>query len=144
MNRETSDDSGRMSSFPSSNWARAFQTAINENAGYARAAAAWEGDILFEVLENAETAHGAGIYLDLFHGQCREARYVPDATAVSAEFNFRATAENWRRLMRRELDPIKAFLNGTIKMSGNPSKIMRYVNAAKELLETAASLPADL
>jgi putative sterol carrier protein len=45
--------------------------------------------------------------------------------------------------MRRELDPVKAFLGGTIKMSGNPAKIMRFIGAAKELIDTAAGIPSD-
>lgn len=129
--------------FPSAEWASAFQKAINENPAYAQAAAAWEGDILFEVLADALAAKGPGIYLDLAHGTCKEARFVTDSATVNPEFVFRSTRENWGRIMRRELDPVKAFLGGTIKMSGNPAKIMRFVGAAKELIETAAGVPAD-
>jgi putative sterol carrier protein len=132
-----------MSEFPSVEWAALFQKAINENEAYAQAAAAWEGDIVFELLSDAQAAKGPGIYLDLAHGKCREARYLVDASTASPEFVFRATRENWQRLLRRELDPVKAFLGGTIKMSGNPAKIMRFVAAAKELIDTAAGVPRD-
>lgn len=98
---------------------------------------------MFEILPDAHATHGPGIYLDLYHGQCREARFVADPTVVEPEFALRATRENWQRLMRHELEPIKAFLNGTIKLSGNPAKLMRFVNAAKELLETAAGVPTE-
>lgn len=130
-----------MAAFPSSGWAADFRQAINQNEAYARAAAAWEGDILFEILADAQTPHGPGIYLDLSHGVCKDARFVEDPTSVSPEFVFRATRENWERLLRKELDPVKAFLGGTIKMSGNPAKIMRFVGAAKELLDTAGNVP---
>lgn len=132
-----------MPAFPSVEWATLFQKAINENPAYAQAAAAWEGDILLEVLPEAQAAKGPGIYLDLSHGQCKEARFVTDSATVNPEFVFRATRENWQRVMRRELDPVKAFLGGTIKMSGNPAKIMRFVGAAKELIDTAAGIPPD-
>ncbi len=130
-----------MAKFPSAEWATEFRQALNDNPAYAQAAAAWEGDILFEILTDSQAAHGPGIYLDLSHGTCREARFVEDPAVVSPEFVFRATRENWDRLLRRELDPVKAFLGGTIKMSGNPAKIMRFVGAAKELLETAGTVP---
>jgi putative sterol carrier protein len=133
-----------MASFPSPEWAALFKTAINENAAYAQAAAAWEGDLMLEVLPDAQATKGPGIYLDLAHGQCREARFVADPTTVSPEFVFRATRENWQKVMRKELDPVKAFLGGTIKMSGNPAKIMRFIGAAKELLDTAAAVPTDV
>jgi putative sterol carrier protein len=129
--------------FPSAEWAAAFRTALNENTAYAETAAKWEGDILFEVVEDAAAEKGPGIYLDLFHGTCREARFVTDSGSVNPEFILQATRDNWRRLMRHELDPVKAFLGGTIRMSGNPAKIMRFIGAARELLDTAASIPAD-
>ena len=132
-----------MVAFPSPEWAVLFQKALNDNPAYAQAAAAWEGDLMFEVLADAQATKGPGIYLDLSHGQCKEARFVADPTTVSPEFVFRATRENWQRIMRKELDPVKAFLGGTIKMSGNPAKIMRFIGAAKELLDTAAGVPTD-
>jgi putative sterol carrier protein len=132
-----------MAAFPSPEWAAFFQKAINENTAYAEAASAWEGDLMFEVLPDAQATKGPGVYLDLSHGKCREARYVADPTSVNPEFVFRATKENWQRIMRKELDPVKAFLGGTIKMSGNPAKIMRFIGAAKELLDTAASVATD-
>jgi putative sterol carrier protein len=132
-----------MAAFPSPEWAALFHQAINDNPAYAQAAAAWEGDLMFEVLPNSQTTTGPGIYLDLSHGKSKETRFVEDPNSVSPEFVFRATRENWQRVMRRELDPVKAFLGGTIKMSGNPAKIMRFIAAAKELLETAATVPTD-
>jgi putative sterol carrier protein len=98
---------------------------------------------MFEVLPDAQATKGPGIYLDLFHGECRDARFVADPAGVSPEFVLRATRSNWERLMRRELDPVKAFLGGTIKMSGNPAKLLRFISAAKELLDTAAGIPTD-
>lgn len=132
-----------MPAFPSTEWAALFQKALNDNPAYAQAAAAWEGDILFEVLPDPQTSGGPGIYLDLAHGTCREARFVSDPSTVNPEFVFRATRENWQKILRRDLDPMKAFLGGTIRMSGNPAKIMRFVGAAKELIETAAGVPTS-
>jgi putative sterol carrier protein len=132
-----------MPSFPSPEWADLLQQALNANEAYARAAAAWEGDFLLEVLADSHAEKGPGIYLDLYHGTCRTARYVADPATVTPEFVFRATRENWQRVMRHELDPVKALLGGAIKMSGNPAKIMRFVGAAKELIETAAGVPSD-
>ena len=132
-----------MPTFPSPEWAALFQIALNENPAYAQAAAAWEGDFMLEMLADAPAAKSPGIYLDLSHGSCKEARFVADSSTVSPEFVFRASRENWQRILRRELDPVKAFLGGTIKMSGNPAKIMRFVGAAKELIDTAAGVPRD-
>lgn len=130
--------------FPSSEWAAAFRTAINANSEYAESAGAWEGDILLLVRPDAEAPHGAGVLLDLFHGTCRKATFVADAAEVRSEFVYEGGRDAWRRLIRRELDPVKALLDGTFRLRGNLAKAMRFTRAAKALVETAAALPASV
>ncbi len=132
-----------MPAFPSEEWAGLFQKAINENEAYAVAAAAWEGDLVLEVLADGSATSGPGIYLDLAHGKCLSARYVAEASAANSEFSFRGTRENWQRLLRGGVDPVKAYLEGTIKLRGNPMKALRFTRAAKELIETAATIPTE-
>jgi putative sterol carrier protein len=129
--------------FPSSEWAESFRTALNQNPAYQEAAQAWEGDILFLVRPPDPNAPAPGIHLALAHGQCSAATYHPDARGVASEFVYEGSAENWARLMRKEVDPVKAILDGTFKIRGNLAKAMRFTRAAKELVETAASVPAD-
>ncbi|HTS32663.1 MAG TPA: SCP2 sterol-binding domain-containing protein [Thermoplasmata archaeon] len=129
--------------FPSSEWAESFRTALNQNPAYQEAAQAWEGDILFLVRPSDPNAPAPGIHLALAHGQCSAATYHSDARGVASEFVYEGTAENWARLMRKEVDPVKAILDGTFKIRGNLAKAMRFTRAAKELVETAASVPAD-
>jgi putative sterol carrier protein len=129
--------------FPSSEWAEAFRHALNENAAYQEAARAWEGDILFLVRPADASAPAPGIHLELSHGTCSSATFHPDARAVSSEFVYEGTRENWSRLLQKEIDPVKAILDGTFKIRGNLAKAMRFTRAAKELVETAASVPAD-
>ena len=130
--------------FPSEEWAEAFRAAVNANAAYKEAALAWEGDIVFLERPPDAASPAPGIHLELAHGECRGATFYPDARALSAEFVYEGSRENWGRLLRRELDPVKAILDGTFKIRGNLAKAMRFTRAAKELVETAASGPADV
>jgi putative sterol carrier protein len=130
--------------FPSSEWADAFRRALNENAAYREAAQAWEGDIVFLVRSPEAGRPSPGIHLLLAHGECSAAAYHPDAQAVPSEFVYEGSPENWSRLLNREIDPVKSILNGTFKIRGNPAKLMRFTRAAKELVETAASIPASI
>ena len=126
--------------FPSAEWAAAYQKAINENAAYREAAAAWVGDILLLVrLPNANVAW-PGVHLDLANGSCQSATYHADARHVASEFVYEGTPENWQRLMRHEVDPVKAILDGTFRVKGNLAKLMRFTRAAKELVETASNV----
>jgi putative sterol carrier protein len=130
--------------FPSSAWADAFRTRLNQNAAYQEAAKAWEGDILFLVRPGGSDPAVPGVHLELAQGQCSAATYYPDARTLASEFVYEGTPENWARLLRKEIDPVRAILNGTFKIRGNPAKLMRFTRAAKELVETAASIPEGL
>jgi putative sterol carrier protein len=127
--------------FPSAEWAAAYQKALNENAAYRDAAKAWVGDILLLVRPSDASAAAPGIHLQLADGGCQNATFHADARAVAAEFVYEGTPENWQRLMRHELDPVKAILDGTFRVKGNLAKLMRFTRAAKELVETASNVP---
>lgn len=132
-----------MPKFPSVAWAEAFQKALASNAAYREAAQAWEGDLFLRVVPDPESPNGCGVYLDLFHGECRSARFVDDASGVTSEFVYEGPRANWARLLRHEVDPVKAILDGTFKVRGNLAKALRFTRAAKELVETAAKIPSD-
>jgi len=129
--------------FPSAEWALAYQKALNANGAYREAAQAWVGDILLLVRPSDEGTPAPGVLLVLAHGECSAATYFPDARAVASEFVYEGSRANWDRLMRKELDPVKAILDGTFRIRGNLAKAMRFTRAAKELVETAADLPGD-
>lgn len=127
--------------FPSAPWADALRVALNENADYREAAAAWEGDLTLRVLPAVAGDPAPGVVLDLFHGACRAARFEPDSRRVDSEFVFEGTFENWRRLIAGTVDPIAGLMDGTFKLRGNVAKAMRFTRAAKELVATAAAIP---
>jgi len=129
--------------FPSAEWAAAFRAALEQNEEYRQAAAAWVGDILLRVAPAAPEAPAPGIHLVLAHGACSVAEFHADARAVASEFVYEGTAENWQRLLRGELDPVQAILGRAFRIRGNLLKASRFTRAAKALVETAASVPAD-
>ncbi|MGP8077676.1 MAG: SCP2 sterol-binding domain-containing protein [Thermoplasmata archaeon] len=130
--------------FPSDEWAEAFRVALNSSAEYREAAAAWEGEILLRVLPPGTDAPAPGIHLALAHGECTRASYHADARSVASEFVYEGSSENWRRLLRGEIDPVKSILDGTFRMRGNLLKASRFTRAAKALVETAAAVPAEV
>jgi len=127
--------------FPSAEWAAAYREALNGNAAYRAAAQKWVGDILLLVRTGGADAPAPGVLLDLADGGCRAATFYPDARAIASEFVYEGTPENWARLMRHEVDPVQAILDGTFKVKGNLAKLLRFTRAAKELVETASNVP---
>jgi putative sterol carrier protein len=132
---------GEPMKFPSEEWAAEFKTAINANEAYRAAAQAWEGDILFLVRMADPNAPAPGVHLALSHGTCTAATFHADARQVSSEFIYEGTPENWAKLLKGDVDPVKAILDGTFKIRGNLAKAMRFTKAAKELVETASKVP---
>ncbi|MCI4327172.1 MAG: SCP2 sterol-binding domain-containing protein [Thermoplasmata archaeon] len=132
-----------MARFPSAAWAAEFRTAVNANAEYAEAAKAWEGDVVLRVVPPEASGIPPGIHLDLFHGECRAAEFLPEAAYPSSEFVFDATLGTWREILERRLDPVKAVLAGRVKVRGNLAKAMRFTKATGLLIETGATIPSE-
>jgi putative sterol carrier protein len=123
--------------FPSQAWTDAFRLAINSSDAYASSAKSWEGDFVFAIEE------GGGMYLDLWHGECRSAEYLPDPSTKKPEFKLTANREKWRQVITGTLDPIQAMVTRQIKLDGNLVKIMKNVKAAQELVRCATQIDTD-
>jgi putative sterol carrier protein len=120
--------------FPSSEWTEQFEQAINSSAAYANAAKKWEGDVMLVIKD------GPGIYLDLWHGKCRQAEMVEDPSAKDAEFKLTADMDKWKDVLAGKLDPVKGLMTRKIKLDGNLVKIMQNVKAAQELVNSATTV----
>jgi putative sterol carrier protein len=130
-----------MVKFLSDEWIQVFKDELNRNVNYEKAAKDWEGDFLFVILPDDELENEVKYYVDLWHGKCREAHRVEGHK--NAAFTFSGSYSNWKKVIKNELDPIKGFIRGLFKIKGDSIKILRYVNAAKELINTASRIPTE-
>jgi putative sterol carrier protein len=128
-------------SFASAAWVEALQHAINHYAPYQESARSWEGDFHFVIEPDGPgTTDTVVVYLDLWHGNCRAAR-LAGADDAPPEFVIRGPQRNWVRVLRRELDPIKALMTGALKLKGNFAKVLKNVRAAQDLVVAASTVP---
>lgn len=131
--------------FPSAAWASAYCDAINANALYKKTAASWDQGSIALVCR-AEPALGIekpqAIVLDLHHGACRGVVYTDDPAALAATpFVIEASYAQWRAVIGGELDPIKAMLQGQLRLSkGHLPTIIRDVEGSKQLVLSARDL----
>ena len=133
-----------MAKFPSDEWVKEYMDKLNSNADYQDAGSKWEGAITFVILKDDTFKDDAYIYLDLYHGKCREARFSNSITDLpKSEFKYIGSYGNWRRLIDGEIDPIKGILTGKFKLEGAMMKIMRYTRAAKEMVNTASRVQSE-
>jgi putative sterol carrier protein len=130
--------------FPSEEWTREYVVKLNSNPKYEDAARNWEGAITFVVEPDDSFPQNAFIYLDLYHGKCRDAKFAfAEADVPVAEYKYSGPYNNWRRLINKEIDPIQGLLTGKFRLQGSMMKIMRFTKAAKEMVSTASLVQAE-
>lgn len=126
--------------FPSAEWVAQLQKAINSSPAYASSAKTWEGDFYFIIEPGGGITEPIKIYLDLWHGQCREAYLVQGEDTKKPEFIIAGPLEVYRQIFAKKLDPIQALMGRKLKLQGNLGKVMRAVKATLDLVNCAASV----
>lgn len=128
--------------FPSNEWIDAYKEALNGELGkdFQEASKEWEGDFLFVINPDEKFDDTIHLYLDLSHGECKEAKMITDASSVpEAEFQYIGKYSNWKKLLKGEIDPIRGLLMRKFKLVGNKAKLMRSP-VAKQLVATARKI----
>lgn len=122
--------------FPSDEWIAALMEVVNRSDAYARAAEKWEGDLNFIVEPGPGLPKPACLYMDLWHGSCRNAGQFP-VGQKNAEFEISAPLATWRQVLDGKLDPIMGLTTRRLKLKGNLMKILKTPKAAIELVNCA-------
>ena len=130
-----------MLSFPSKEWIALFKEKLNHNPAYKEAAKDWEGDFLLVVEPDDGLKHEVVFYLDLWHGECREARLAKPKE--QAAFVFKGPYSNWKRVIRGELDPLRGLIRGLFTIDGDSKVILDQAKSAQELVYTAKTIPTE-
>jgi putative sterol carrier protein len=131
--------------FPTEAWFQALVSLINASDEYREAAADWEGDIAFLVEAEPDRGLAADVWglLDLWHGACRGGGVIDAERGRDAAYVLRAPYSRWREVVTGELDPIKAMMQGKLKVQGDLPTIVRQVRAANELVELTQQIPTE-
>jgi putative sterol carrier protein len=133
-----------MAKFPSDEWLKAYMEKLNSNAVYEDAGKNWEGAMTFVVQKDASFDKDAYMYLDLYHGKCRDAKFsFAESELPVPEYKYSGPYANWRKLINKEIDPIQGLLTGKFKLQGSMMKVMRFTKAAKEMVNTTAMVQTE-
>ena len=132
-----------MHEFGSHDWLTAFKEAINSSPAYAYAARTWEGDFYFIVDPGGAVEEEIVMYVDLWHGRCRDAYPVAHRSDKTPAFVINAPESAWRKVIDKKLDPIQGLMTRQLKLKGDMVKIMKAVKAAKELVECTTKVPTE-
>ena len=127
--------------FPSDEWIKKFKEELNKSKSYEEVAKTWEGDFLFVVTPDEELKAEVIFYVDLWHGKCRDA-YIVDSDKTAA-FIFKGPYSNWKKVINKELDPIRGLIRGMFELEGDSKIILDQTRAAQELVNTASTIPVE-
>lgn len=123
-------------------WAEAYKQELNRSDVYRQAGKGWKWTV--GLITEAEPDKGVpddiGLYLDLFEGEARDVRVVPASEARECDFVITAPYSRWKEVMKKELDPTKAMLQGKLKLKGDLPTIVRYTKASQEMTECTGRL----
>ena len=132
--------------FPSAEWTQALKVALNTDREYREVGKPWTfGPVAMIV--RADSSYGlerdAGIVLDVHQGECRGARFVEgESDPADAEFVIVGTYARWRDVIEGRLDPIKAMMEGKLKLArGHLPTIIRFVEPSRLVVASASKVP---
>jgi putative sterol carrier protein len=132
--------------FPSPEWVAAYKDAINANAEYKKAGKDWTHGVVAMVVK-AEPSLGItedqAMWLDVDQGTCRDCKLIPAKEAEeTAPFVVVASYAQWKQVIKKEIDPTKALMQGKLKLTkGHMPTMVKYVNASKQLVESTSRVP---
>jgi putative sterol carrier protein len=124
-------------------WAAAWHAALDASEEYRRAAATWEGAVALVMHPDPALGIAArrAVFLDLWHGTCRDARLASEADLAAAAYVIEASAGVWRDLLDGRTSPIMALMTGKLSLTrGNLAGLLPYAGAANELVSVATQI----
>lgn len=132
--------------FPSPEWMAAYKDAINANAEYKKAGKDWTYGVVAMVVK-AEPSVGIpedlAMFLDVHAGECRACTLMTGKEAEEkAPFVVVASYAQWKQVIKKEIDPTKALMQGKLKLTkGHMPTMVKHVNASKQLVESTTRVP---
>ena len=124
-------------------WAQAWKDDLNRSDKYKKAGRTWEWPLVLfmEADEEYGIDRDRAIYVDLYHGECREARVATPEDLDTVPYIVKADPETWRDLRDGKLEAIGAILRGRMQLQKGSMLVMaRYVAAANELTHAVARI----
>lgn len=84
------------------------------------------------------------MYVDLWHGECREARVAASSDVESVPYMISGGAHVWKKILDKKLDSITGLMTRKTKLErDNIMKLAKYTNASKYMVEAATLVSSE-
>jgi putative sterol carrier protein len=123
-------------------WFERYKECINSNTNYEKYAAEWEGDIILSIKGDEKSQYFRSgelknVRLELYHGKCNSISFPVSASIKEVPYLLEGKATTWENILSGKADVVTSMLKGEITVTGDIRKLMKYVNAAQELVKSA-------
>ncbi len=129
--------------FGTDEWIKAFQAQLNASEAYAEAGKTWEGDFYFIVEPEGALTEPIYMYMDFYHGECRDAYVVQNKADKNPPYTMSAPYGTWKKVITGKLDPILGLGTGQLKLKGDMVRLMLYVKAAQEIMKACTRVETE-
>jgi putative sterol carrier protein len=134
--------------FPSEEYVKAVMEILNNDSRYAEIARNWEGDILFSIEPSDEDENDnlpVMIYMDLWHGRCRDARVIdPEKDDVpDAAFMLTGKQSNFMKVLNGELEVMQSMITRKLMLRGSLTYMMRNVPILLDFLRCCSEVEIE-
>jgi putative sterol carrier protein len=120
--------------FPDPGWVEGLADRLNSDAGYGRVARGWEGDLLFIIEPDAVLDILVVIFLDLWHGKCRDFGHYRSLPGTKTAYTFRAPYSNFAQVLRGDWPPMQALLTRKLQVTGSMAYLARNLPTVLEFV----------
>lgn len=122
-------------------WLAAAARAVDASEEYRRAARGWRWPLGLAFLDTTDAHYGI---LDLHEGRCRGAHEVDRRGFEQAPFRLSADVAEWHRVLAGGADPMRCILLRDLEFAGERLTALRYLPAAKALLEAMGTVDTEV
>ena len=133
----------------SDEWCAAWEQKVKDSKDFAVFNKGWKGDIgcIMQKDPDANVHEDQYLYLDFDDGTVNGIHMTDQATAESAKFVIRGPYIRWKQVALKELDAVKAMMQGKLKLKGNLPYVVKYLKGVQEsircLTEVDSQFPDD-
>ena len=131
--------------FPEIAWLQSLKDKLNTDEQYAHVARKWEGDFMFNIESGGPHTTNVQLYIDLWHGTCREV-FVVDQESPSDKnpaFILSAPYDNFVRILKGDLDPMQAMVTRKLRVQGSMAYMLRNVPVVLDFVRCAQEIDAN-
>ena len=117
-------------------WTSAWEEKLKASADFAEYNKGWQGDIGCVMYKdpNANVNEDHYLYLDFEDGKVNSIRMVDKETAEGSKFVIFGDYVRWKQVALKELDAVKAMMQGKLKLKGNLPYVVKYLKGVQEAI----------